>query len=124
MHRLTAWIAEKGLSQAEAARRLDVTRSYLNQVIHGREPGSKLINRFEATVMRSVLESAHIEEGEVTYKVRNPSDQILLNISVRELLAILGAIMTNETLTPEERLLIAKPIYEATTRVKPKDPSS
>src|SRR5271170_7408992 len=44
--RLRFWRASQNLTQAEAARQLDIDRSYLSQVERGRAPGNALRTRF------------------------------------------------------------------------------
>jgi SOS-response transcriptional repressor LexA len=44
--RLRFWRVSQNLTQAEAARRLDIDRSYLSQVERGRAPGNSLRTRF------------------------------------------------------------------------------
>jgi SOS-response transcriptional repressor LexA len=44
--RLRFWRVSQNLTQAEAARRLDIDRSYLSQVERGRPPGNSLRTRF------------------------------------------------------------------------------
>src|SRR5580658_8466465 len=44
--RLRFWRASQNLTQAEAARQLDIDRSYLSQVERGRSPGNALRTRF------------------------------------------------------------------------------
>ncbi len=44
--RLRFWRANLNLTQAEAARQLDIDRSYLSQVERGRAPGNALRTRF------------------------------------------------------------------------------
>jgi SOS-response transcriptional repressor LexA len=44
--RLRFWRASQNLTQAEAARQLDIDRSYLSQVERGRTPGNALRTRF------------------------------------------------------------------------------
>jgi SOS-response transcriptional repressor LexA len=44
--RLRLWRARQNLTQAEAARHLDIDRSYLSQVERGRSPGNSLRTRF------------------------------------------------------------------------------
>jgi phage repressor protein C with HTH and peptisase S24 domain len=44
--RLRLWRVSRNLTQAEAAKRLDIDRSYLSQVERGRPPGSSLRTRF------------------------------------------------------------------------------
>src|SRR5580658_10143033 len=65
--RLRFWRVSQNLTQAEAAKQLDIDRSYLSQVERGRSPGNALRTRFYLIEKSS---SIKIDHGATAYGLR------------------------------------------------------
>lgn len=69
VNRLQLWRKRQGFSQAEAAQVLGVTRSYLNQIEKGREPGRAFFDNFLRLESEHVLRPSEHSESIVAEKV-------------------------------------------------------
>jgi SOS-response transcriptional repressor LexA len=67
--RLRFWRVSQSLTQAEAARQLDIDRSYLSQVERGRPPGNALRTRFLLIEKSSSVKA--VGNGAAAYGLRN-----------------------------------------------------
>jgi SOS-response transcriptional repressor LexA len=67
--RLRLWRVSQNLTQAEAARRLDIDRSYLSQVERGRAPGNALRTRF--LLVEKASPPNHYGNAAPAYGLRN-----------------------------------------------------
>jgi|GEM_PF-1280201 len=67
--RLRFWRVSQNFTQAEAARQLDIDRSYLSQVERGRSPGNALRTRFQLIEKSSSVKANGNVAG--TYGLRN-----------------------------------------------------
>jgi len=86
-----------GFSQAEAARKLNVTRQYLSMVENGRDPGMEFL-RAAAALFEVPTAVLMIEEGESDNEISDGLNAILFKV--------LGL---QEKLQKQERLKTARP---------------
>jgi transcriptional regulator with XRE-family HTH domain len=106
--RLKAWREKTGLSQEEAAARLDVSRSCISEVENGRPPGRKLVNRL--TVEEKPEFDYSTNEG-----CRKAFFYLAETMPLATLIERVKAIMADESKPIADRLLVANlinPIIE------------
>lgn len=109
--RLRTWRKKAGLSQEQAAAQLGVSRSYLNEVENGREPGRKLVNSL-AVAQRPKFDYS-TNEG-----ARKAFEWLIETMPLRELIERVNAMLRDETNPLNDRLQIANLINPVIERRK------
>lgn len=113
--RLKAWRKTAGFSQEEMAKRLGVSRSYLNQVEKGkRSPGERLVNTF-SQLSRSGI-SARIREDPPDAGRAAAFELVFEKMPLLDLMNQIMGLVNDRTETRAQSIETVKPLLEVLQR--------